>query len=101
MTGTLESMMSLHSQTGRQWIESDRMIDRLVFDDDGKSIGTIRRLLIDRRSGHVDQVVVHTHGHFTFGALDLELPWASLGYDTRLPGYRFARGAMDFPVAEE
>jgi sporulation protein YlmC with PRC-barrel domain len=67
-------MTNLHSQTGRKWVETDRVIDRLVFDHDGKSIGTIRRLLIDRRSGRVEQVVVHTHGHFSFGALDLELP---------------------------
>jgi hypothetical protein len=74
MTCTLERMTNLHSQTGRKWVETDRVIDRLVFDHDGKSIGTIRRLLIDRRSGRVEQVVVHTHGHFSFGALDLELP---------------------------
>jgi sporulation protein YlmC with PRC-barrel domain len=93
-------MMNLHSHTGRKWVESDRMIDLLVFDHDGKSIGTIRRLLIERRSGCVEQVVVHTHGHFTLGALDLVLPWSKFGYDTRLPGYRLASGAMENPETE-
>jgi hypothetical protein len=92
--------MNLHSQTGRQWIESDRMFDRLVFDHGGKFVGNIRLLLIHRRSGHVEQVIVHTHGHFEFGALELALPWSTFRYDTRLPGYRLARGAKGLAADE-
>jgi hypothetical protein len=76
--------MSPHSQTGRQWIESGRIFDRLAYDHDGKFVGKIRRLLIHRHSGHVEEVVVHTHGHSEFGALDLALPWSTFRNDTRL-----------------
>lgn len=89
-----EQLMDLHPHTGHRCIESDRMVERLVFDHDGKPLGKITRLLIERRSGHVEQVIVHTHGHFGFGASDFELPWSALLYDTCLPGYRLARGVQ-------
>lgn len=89
-----EKLMDLHAHTGHRFIESDRMVERLVFDHDGKSLGKITRLLIERRSGRVEQVIVHAHGHFGFGASDFELPWSALLYDTCLPGYRLARGVQ-------
>ena len=78
----------IHSHTGHKLIESDRIVERPVFDHDGNPIGKIRCLLIDRRSGHVDSVVVHKHGIFGLGAHEYQLPWDVLSYDTRLPGYR-------------
>jgi sporulation protein YlmC with PRC-barrel domain len=78
----------LHSHTGHKWIESDRIVDRPVYDHDGSPIGKIRCLLIDRRSGQVECVVVHSHGLFGLGSHEYELPWSVLSYDTRLPGYR-------------
>lgn len=77
-----------HSHTGHKWIESDRVMERAVFDHDGEPIGKIKRLLIERRSGVVERVVVIAHGIFGLGAHEYELPWSSLCYDTRLPGYR-------------
>lgn len=77
-----------HSHTGHKWIESDRIVDRPVFDHDGCAIGKIRCLLIDRRSGSVERIVVHSHGIFGIGAHEYELPWHVVSYDTRLPGYR-------------
>jgi hypothetical protein len=78
----------LHSHTGHKWIESDRIVERPVFDHDGCPIGKIRCLLINRLSGQVECVVVHSHGIFGIGAHEYELPWTVLSYDTRLPGYR-------------
>lgn len=76
------------SRTGHKWIESDRIIERSVFDHDGSPIGKIRCLLIDRRSGCVEFVIVHSHGLFGLGAHEYQLPWGAIAYDTRLPGYR-------------
>jgi sporulation protein YlmC with PRC-barrel domain len=87
------AMSVRYAEAGHKSVGSDRMIYRPVFDHSGNLLGTITRLLIDRRSGHVDQVVVLTHGHFGFGRREVELPWAALGYDMTLPGYRLAPGA--------
>jgi|SRR4051812_8397087 hypothetical protein len=81
-------MTALHSNTGHRLIDSDRVVDRPVFDHDGAAIGKIRCLLVDRRSGQVERVVVHAHGLLGIGAHEYELPWSVLAYDTRLPGYR-------------
>jgi sporulation protein YlmC with PRC-barrel domain len=78
----------LHSHTGHKWIESDRIVERPVFDHDGCPIGKVRCLMIDRRSGQVEYIVVQSHGLFGLGAHEYELPWSALTYDTRLPGYR-------------
>ena len=80
--------MNRGSQTGHSVVESDRVHGSPVFDHDGVLIGRVSRLLIDRRSGHVLEVVVHTQGRFGFGQKDFEVLWASLHYGTRLTGYR-------------
>ena len=82
-------------QTGHAMVESDRIHGRPVFDRDGVYIGRISRLLIDRRSGHVENVVVHAQGRFGLGQKDVDVLWHSLQYDTRLPGYRAKARFMD------
>jgi sporulation protein YlmC with PRC-barrel domain len=91
--GAWAAMSVRHAGAGHKSVGSDRMVYRPVFDHSGNLLGTITRLLIDRRSGHVDHVVVLTHGHFGFGRREVELPWAALGYDMTLPGYRLSPGA--------
>jgi hypothetical protein len=86
------AMSVKYAQSAHTSIESDRVAYQPVFEHSGNLLGTITRLSIDRRSGHIDQVVVLTHGHFGFGRRELELPWAALKYDITLPGYRLALG---------
>ena len=75
-------------QTGHLVVESDRIHGCPVFDHDGVYIGRISRLLIGRRTGHIEDVVVHTKGRFGFSQTDVYVQWHSLRYDTRLSGYR-------------
>jgi sporulation protein YlmC with PRC-barrel domain len=77
-----------HAQTGHAVVESDRIHGCPVFDHDGLYIGRISRLLIGRRTGHVEDVVVHTRGHFGLGQTDVYVQWHSLQYDTRISAYR-------------
>jgi sporulation protein YlmC with PRC-barrel domain len=79
---------STRPQTGHVVVESDRIHACPVFDHDGVYVGRISRLLIDRRTGHVEDVVVHTKGRFGFGQTDVYVQWHSLRYDTRISGYR-------------
>ncbi len=77
-----------HSRTGHRRIESDRVLEQPVFDREGERIGIICRLLIERRSGLVDSVLVRAHALLGLVAHEYEVPWNSLRYDTRLAGYR-------------
>ena len=70
-------------------IESDRVEGLPVFDDSGNRLGKIKRLMIEKRSGLVDCVVVDHHQRpFGIGLEEIEIPWKTLWYDTTVGGYR-------------
>jgi len=63
------------SVTTRSRIESDRVAGLPVFDDGGNRIGKIKRLMIEKRSGLVDCVVVDYHQRpFGIGLKEIEIP---------------------------
>jgi sporulation protein YlmC with PRC-barrel domain len=69
-------------------IESDRVEGTAVYDPNGKHIGTIKRLLIEKVSGRVTYVVMTFGGFLSLGSHEHTIPWDKLRYDTRLGGYR-------------
>jgi len=69
-------------------IESDRVEGTEVFDTLGNRIGTIKRLLIEKVSGHVVYVDVTFGGFLGIGVHHHTVPWDRLTYDTSLGGYR-------------
>ena len=69
-------------------IESHRVEGTRVYDPQGKRIGTIRHLVIEKVSGRVVYVVMTFGGLFGIRAHPHMIPWEKLRYDTRLHGYR-------------
>ena len=69
-------------------IESDRVEGTAVFDPEGHRIGTIKRLLIEKVSGHVVYVDVTFGGFLGIGVHHRTVPWDRLTYDTSLQAYR-------------
>ena len=55
--------------------------------DTGKVIGTIQRLMIDKRTGQVAYAVMTFGGFLGFGEQHFPIPWSSLRYDQRWGGY--------------
>ena len=88
--------------TDKPLIESDRVEGTAVYDPDGKQIGTIKRLLIEKVSGRVVYADMVFGGFLGLGEHHHTIPWAKLSYDTSLGGYRTditeaqARGAPAF-----
>jgi sporulation protein YlmC with PRC-barrel domain len=74
--------------TGKPLIESDRVEGTSVYDAKGSSIGSIKRMMIDKVSGKVAYAVVSFGGFLGLGAEEYSIPWAKLTYDTGLGGYR-------------
>jgi hypothetical protein len=68
-------------------IESDRVEGTAVFDPQGRRIGTIKRLLIEKVSGRVTYVDVTFGGFLGLGVHHHTVPWEKLTYDTGLQGY--------------
>jgi sporulation protein YlmC with PRC-barrel domain len=73
---------------GKLLIESDRVEGTYVYDHDENHIGTIKRLMIEKVSGHVVSAVISFGGFFGLGESEYAIPWNRLHYDLNLSGYR-------------
>ena len=69
-------------------IGSDKVEGTAVYDAKGEKIGSIERVMIDKRSGQVAYAVLSFGGFLGIGSDYYPIPWASLKYDTSLGGYR-------------
>jgi hypothetical protein len=74
--------------TGKPLIESDRVEGTTVFDPNGKKIGSIKRLMIEKIGGRVAYAVMSFGGFLGMGEDEHTIPWNKLTYDTKLGGYR-------------
>jgi hypothetical protein len=69
-------------------IGSDKVEGTPVYGADETEIGSIERVMIDKRSGRVSYAVLSFGGFLGIGDDHYPLPWESLKYDTNLGGYR-------------
>jgi hypothetical protein len=69
-------------------IASDKVEGTKVYDLAGEHIGSIDRILIEKRSGKVSYAVLSFGGFLGIGHDHYPLPWEKLNYDTQLDGYR-------------
>ncbi len=69
-------------------IASDKVEGTKVYDRDGRHIGSIERILVEKRSGKVSYAVLSFGGFLGIGDDHYPLPWSKLEYDTQLGGYR-------------
>ena len=76
------------AMTGKPLIESDRVEGTTVYDPRGTSIGSIKRLMIEKISGRVAYAVMSFGGFLGMGEEYYAVPWQKLTYDTALGGYR-------------
>ena len=81
-------MRSTSNQTGNSaLIDSKRVEGTDVFDPDGKHIGSIKRLVLDKLSGRVVYTVASFGGFLGIGGDEYTIPWNKLNYDLSLGGY--------------
>ena len=69
-------------------IGSDKVEGTAVYGAEETQIGSIERVMIDKRSGKVSYAVLSFGGFLGIGDDHYPLPWGSLKYDTNLGGYR-------------
>lgn len=69
-------------------IGSDKVEGTSVYGRDDRKIGSIERIMIDKRRGQVAYAVMSFGGFLGFGEDYYPLPWSKLTYDGRLDGYR-------------
>ena len=80
--------MTIEARETAGLIASDKVEGTPVYDAKGEKIGSIERVMIDKRSGQVAYAVLSFGGFLGIGSDYYPIPWASLKYDTSLGGYR-------------
>ena len=68
-------------------VPSDRVEGTKVCRSDGKKIGLIKRLMIDKVSGGVAYAILSFGGLLGMGEKHLPVPWARMKYSTFLEAY--------------
>ena len=69
-------------------IESNRVEGTPVYSPQGKQVGSIHHLIIEKVSGKVVYAVMSFGGFLGFGSHEHTIPWEKLNYDTQLGGFR-------------
>jgi hypothetical protein len=69
-------------------IGSDKVEGTAVYDAKGERMGTIQRVMLEKRSGQVAYAVLSFGGFLGIGSDSYPIPWDALKYDTSLGGYR-------------
>src|SRR5688572_26474093 len=69
-------------------IGSDKVEGTAVYDAKGERMGTIKRVMLEKRSGQVAYAVLSFGGFLGLGSDSYPIPWDALKYDTSLGGYR-------------
>lgn len=80
--------MAIEASEQGNLIGSDKVEGTAVFGADDHKIGSIERVMIDKKSGRVSYAVLSFGGFLGIGDDHYPLPWQSLKYDTDLGGYR-------------
>jgi hypothetical protein len=80
--------MAMEARETAGLIGSDKVEGTYVYDAKGEHIGSIERVMIDKRSGQVAYAVLSFGGFLGIGSDSYPIPWSSLHYDTSLGGYR-------------
>ena len=81
-------MQDANIKETEQLIASDKVEGTSVYGIDGKHIGSVERLSLDKRSGRVSYAVLSFGGFLGIGHDHYPLPWSKLNYDESLGGYR-------------
>lgn len=69
-------------------IASDKVEGTAVYGRDGERIGSIQRIILEKRGGRVAYAVLSFGGFWGIGDDYYPLPWEKLTYDESLDGYR-------------
>ncbi|MGB5484133.1 PRC-barrel domain-containing protein [Parasphingorhabdus sp.] len=81
-------MMLRDKEKNSDLIGSDRVEGTAVYGADNDKIGSVEKLLIEKRGGQVTDAILSVGGFLGIGNEHHSIPWSKLDYDTDLGGYR-------------
>ncbi|MDX0605084.1 PRC-barrel domain containing protein [Sinorhizobium medicae] len=87
-------------------IASDKVVGTTVYDMNGENVGSIERIILEKRGGRVAYAVMSFGGILGIGHEHYPLPWEMLDYDTSLGGFQVnitkeqVEGAPRYPAGQ-
>ncbi|MDE3821280.1 PRC-barrel domain-containing protein [Sinorhizobium meliloti] len=69
-------------------IASDKVVGTAVYDMNGENVGSIERIILEKRGGRVAYAVMSFGGILGIGHEHYPLPWEMLDYNTGLGGFQ-------------
>src|SRR5215217_3564550 len=87
MAETVNRGINLETRETPSLIASDKVEGTNVYRSTGEKVGSIVRLMIDKRSGKVAYAVMSFGGFMGIGEDYYPLPWSLLRYNEGLDGY--------------
>jgi hypothetical protein len=88
MATTRQAATAVADRESASFIASDKVEGTPIYDANGKRIGKIERLMIDKLSGKVAYAVMSFGGFLGLGADHYPIPWPMLSYNETLRGYQ-------------
>jgi sporulation protein YlmC with PRC-barrel domain len=88
MVTTTQRASATERGTTSSLIASDRVEGTAVYDAQGKRIGKVEHLVIDKSGGRVIYAVLSFGGFLGIGANHYPIPWQMLDFHEKLGGYR-------------
>jgi sporulation protein YlmC with PRC-barrel domain len=80
-------MMTAENENGN-FISSDKVEGTAVYGANGERIGSIQRLIIEKKTGQVSYAVLSFGGFLGIGDDHYPISWKGLTYNTELGGYQ-------------
>ena len=80
-------------------VASDRVEGTAIYSVDGRRIGAVKRLMIEKVTGRVVYVVMTFSGFSDVASSTYTVPWGKLTFDVKLGGYRTALTETDLSGA--
>lgn len=88
-------------------IASDKVVGTAVYDMIGENVGSIERIILEKRGGRVAYAVMSFGGILGIGHEHYPLPWEMLDYNTDLSGFQVnitkeqVEGAPRYPAGQD
>lgn len=77
----------MNTTTVANLITSEKVTGTEVYGSDGKDVGHIDHLVIDKETGNIVYAVMHFGGFLGMGETPYSIPWEKLRYDKSKGGY--------------
>jgi sporulation protein YlmC with PRC-barrel domain len=98
---------NLENKEAAALIAASKVTGTNVYSSEGKEIGSVHDLMIDKRSGNISYAIVSFGGFLGLGTDHFPLPWKAFKYDMGFGGYVTEitppqlKGAPSYPRDDE